>query len=200
LTGLYIHQFSSVSGADILAMSAAHAASTPPESPERNEADGTYVDGIRQLKRSDSATKMPPPPPRMRPYDSRSGYGDRGRLSFRQGDGIASSITTSSSRNSSRNSSSNSSSNGSSSSGGGASVKHLVDRAKTVAAQICLMYHSQSCSQEACSVTGCMAAKRALEKCHRDAKDPRQREVNSDVNTVHVRMRCPKPNYFLIHT
>lgn len=152
-------------------MSAAHAATTSPQSPERNEADGTD-DGIRQPKRSDSATKMPPPPPRIRPTDSRSGCSDRSRLSFRQGDGVGSSSTTSSS-SSSRN---NSNSNGSSS-GGGASVKHLVDRAKTVAAQICLMYHSQSCHEDACSVTGCMAAKRAWEKCHRNAKDPRQREV-----------------------
>jgi hypothetical protein len=59
-------------------------------------------------------------------------------------------------------------------------VKHLVDRAKKVAAQICLLYHSQSCNQESCSVTGCLAAKRAWEKCHRNAKDPRQREVHME--------------------
>lgn len=86
---LQFHLLHKISGADFPAMSAAHAAATPPQSPERNEADGAYVDGIRPPKRSDSATKMPPPPPRVRLYESNSEYGDRSRLSIHKGGGTA---------------------------------------------------------------------------------------------------------------
>jgi hypothetical protein len=68
---------------------------------------------------------------------------------------------------------------GSGSGGGGASVKDLVDRAKTVAAQICLLYHAQACGQSACAVTGCQPAKRAWAACNRNSSDPRQQEVRA---------------------